>query len=82
MVQTAEERKAKKQAYQREYTKEYRERIKGKYPTTTVFLGDPEESEKRKAALLDIASKWGERGISTLLQKIADGEYMVVKAKP
>lgn len=45
----------------------------------SIYLGNPEQRERREANLDAIASKFDLGSRSELFQKIADGELIVVK---
>src|SRR5689334_10289239 len=51
-----------------------------KHPSVlSVYLGSPEESERRMKALRDMAEQVGLRGRSTLIQQIADGRLLLIQ---
>lgn len=56
-----------------------KKRTSPRQPTVTVYLGDREKRLERLARLDEIAAKFGVNR-SVLMQKIADGELIVVKA--
>ncbi len=56
-----------------------KKRTSPRQPTVTIYLGDRVKRIERLARLDEIAAKFG-MNRSVLIQKIADGELLVVKA--
>lgn len=50
-------------------------------PPIAVYLGVQDETKRRKAALDKLAAELGLDSRSELIQKIADGELRICKAK-
>lgn len=56
-----------------------KKRTSPRQPNVTIYLGDAQKREERLIKLDAIAAKFGVNR-SVLMQKIADGELVIVKA--